>query len=118
MTRRIIIADTPIGMVRLIYGSWLMRAMHFFPWWRSFVGLTINRTIRFGPSISHPASAPLLRHEYAHVGQWVIYGRLGFTVRYLWQCLRYGYEHAPLEQEARYAEWSAQNPFTYRAVSE
>lgn len=82
--------------VRWIYDSPLMRVVP-----RRFVALTWRRTVHVrGPHL--PAS--LMRHELVHVAQFARYGTLGFLVRYLSQCVRYGYRHAPLEREARSAE--------------
>lgn len=40
------------------------------------------------------------RHERIHVAQIEHMGRLRFAAVYLWQLLRHGYKHAPLELEA------------------
>jgi hypothetical protein len=85
-----------VGSVRIVYASWVMR---FVP--ERFVGITLNRTIHLR---GKHLPVWLLRHEVQHVRQWHRYGRVGFLVRYLWQCARYGYTNAPLEIEARAAE--------------
>lgn len=47
------------------------------------------------------------RHELAHVEQARRMGRWTWLVTILWEYVRYGYEHAPLEVEAREAERAA-----------
>lgn len=83
--------------VRVVYGSPVMR---FVP--QRFIAMTLRNTIH----VRHPYYLPphILRHELVHVNQWAWYGVVGFLVRYLWQCARYGYRSAPLEIEARAAE--------------
>lgn len=47
------------------------------------------------------AALPTLLHESWHVLQFRMYGKVGFTVRFFFWCLRYGYWNNPLEVEAR-----------------
>lgn len=85
-----------VTAVRVIYQSPLMWLVP-----RRFVALTWRRTIHVRGANLSPW---LMRHERKHVEQFQRYGTLGFLVRYLWQCARYGYRNAPLEREARLAE--------------
>lgn len=83
--------------VRVIQSSSLMRLTP-----RRFVAMTLGHTIHVRSE--SPLSASTMRHELVHVRQFERYGFVGFLVRYLWQCARYGYRNAPLEVEARAAE--------------
>ena len=49
-------------------------------------------------------SQRLIRHEQAHWRQWLRMGTVRYYATYLWQIVRYGYENAPMEVEARAAE--------------
>lgn len=91
-----------LDAVRVIYQSPLMWLVP-----RRFVAMTLRRTIH----VRGPHLRPwLMRHELKHVEQFARYGTLGFLVRYLFQCARYGYRNAPLELEARLAEWDYPDP--------
>jgi predicted Na+-dependent transporter len=46
-------------------------------------------------------SRTVIKHELVHWWQFKELGFLGFYFRYAWQMLRYGYDKAPLEKEAR-----------------
>ena len=46
----------------------------------------------------------LVAHERQHWRQWIRMGAVMFYATYLWQIVRYGYENAPMEVEARAAE--------------
>lgn len=46
-------------------------------------------------------SRTVIKHELIHWRQFRELGFLGFYFRYTWQMLRYGYDKAPLEKEAR-----------------
>ena len=48
-----------------------------------------------------PPLAGLMAHESIHLEQIDRYGPWGFTVRYLWNLIRHGYEAHPMEIEAR-----------------
>ena len=54
------------------------------------------------PAAMH--SQRLIRHEQAHWRQWLRMGTVRYYATYLWQIVRYGYENAPMEVEARAAE--------------
>ena len=54
------------------------------------------------PAAMH--SQRLIRHEQAHWRQWQRMGTVRYYATYLWQIVRYGYENAPMEVEARAAE--------------
>jgi hypothetical protein len=45
-----------------------------------------------------------LRHEVAHVKQWLREGYFLFPLKYLWYSLKHGYYHNPFEIEARAME--------------
>lgn len=63
--------------------------------------VTLGRTI-----LLHPSAAPaewLLRHELAHVEQWLRHP-FTFPFRYTAAHIRYGYRDNPFEREARAAE--------------
>lgn len=83
--------------MRWIYRSPLMRLLP-----TRFVAMTWRRTVHVRGSTLPPWT---VRHELMHVAQFARYGTIGFLVRYLYQCARYGYRNAPLEREARQAEW-------------
>jgi hypothetical protein len=51
--------------------------------------------------LSWPPSPGLIAHETVHLDQIDRYGPIGFTLRYLWQLARFGYERHPMELEAR-----------------
>lgn len=48
--------------------------------------------------------AQLRAHEQAHIDQIDRLGPVWFSTLYLWQLAWFGYEHMPLEIEARWAE--------------
>ena len=54
------------------------------------------------PAAMH--SQRLIRHEQAHWRQWLRMGTVRYYATYLWQIVRYGYENARMEVEARAAE--------------
>ena len=54
------------------------------------------------PAAMH--SQRLIRHEQAHWRQWLRMGTVRYYATYLWQVVRYGYQNAPMELEARNAE--------------
>jgi hypothetical protein len=49
----------------------------------------------------HAGDLGLLAHEAVHLDQIARLGPVRFTLVYLWQLIRYGYERHPLEVEAR-----------------
>ena len=49
----------------------------------------------------------LIKHEKKHVEQWWRYIIILFPVLYLYEVLRYGYDYAPLEIEAKLAEYKS-----------
>lgn len=53
---------------------------------------------------SVPPSARTRRHERTHADQIARYGALGFTVRYFYYLIRYGYSSNPFELSAYEAE--------------
>lgn len=63
--------------------------------------VTIGRTIIVHPNVH--VTAPLVRHELAHVKQWEE-DRWLFPLRYAINHLRYGYHDNPYEIDARAAE--------------
>ena len=82
----------------IIYRSrilrWTYRLLHI-------DGITIGRTVRIRYAKDEPEAFGVLAHECVHVQQYARYGFVGFSLRYLWYSLRYGYERNPLEVEAR-----------------
>ena len=52
----------------------------------------------------------LVKHELCHVQQYKEHGFIGFLIKYLWGCMRYGYYNCPFEKEARAAEDQSNNP--------
>ena len=80
---------------------------------RGLIGWVLRRTGFHGVALApwgiyiRPAamhSQRLIRHEQAHWRQWLRMGTVMFYATYLWQIVRYGYENAPMEVEARAAE--------------
>lgn len=65
--------------------------------------VTLGRTIVVHPNVE--ITAPLVRHELAHVRQWEE-NRWTFPVRYVVNHFRFGYYQNPFEVEAREAERS------------
>lgn len=49
-------------------------------------------------------SISLMNHEIKHIEQMDRYGTIWFCLLYGYQIIRYGYDKAPLEEEARAAE--------------
>lgn len=45
-----------------------------------------------------------LAHELTHIQQFARYGKLRFTLMYLWQSIRHGYHNNKFEREARDSE--------------
>ncbi|MGH7501214.1 MAG: hypothetical protein ACREL7_05585 [Longimicrobiales bacterium] len=66
-------------------------------------GVALGRTILVHPNV--PLTDRLLRHELAHVRQWMRHG-LRFPILYLWYHFKHGYRGNPFEIEARRAERS------------
>ena len=80
---------------------------------RGLIGWVLRRTGFHGVALAPwgiyilPAamhSQRLIRHEQAHWRQWQRMGTVRYYATYLWQIVRYGYENAPMEVEARAAE--------------
>lgn len=80
---------------------------------RGLIGWVLRRTGFHGVALAPwgiyilPAamhSQRLIRHEQAHWRQWLRMGTVRYYATYLWQIVRYGYENAPMEVEARAAE--------------
>ena len=80
---------------------------------RGLIGWVLRRTGFHGVALAPwgiyilPAamhSQRLTRHEQAHWRQWQRMGTVKYYATYLWQIVRYGYENAPMEVEARAAE--------------
>ena len=80
---------------------------------RGLIGWVLRRTGFHGVALAPwgiyilPAamhSQRLIRHEQAHWRQWLRMGTVRYYATYLWQIVRYGYENAPMEIEARAAE--------------
>ena len=80
---------------------------------RNLIGWVLRRTGFHGVALAPwgiyilPAamhSQRLIRHEQAHWRQWQRMGTVRYYATYLWQIVRYGYENAPMEIEARAAE--------------
>ena len=80
---------------------------------RGLIGWVLKRTGFHGVALAPwgiyilPAamhSQRLIRHEQAHWRQWQRMGTVRYYATYLWQIVRYGYENAPMEVEARAAE--------------
>ena len=80
---------------------------------RGLIGWVLRRTgfhgvalapwgIYIRPAAKH--SQRLIRHEQAHWRQWLRMGTVRYYATYLWQIVRYKYENAPMEVEARNAE--------------
>ncbi len=49
-------------------------------------------------------NVPWLRHEVAHIKQFMQHGYLPFIIKYLWESLKHGYSNNKFELEARAAE--------------
>lgn len=94
-----------MNRVRIKHPSRLLHWLHRLGFSRDFVGLTLGSTIHVAASVEKPIPTRLLRHEMIHVEQWRRLGRLGFPLVWGWQCLRHGYDKAPLEVEAREGSW-------------
>jgi hypothetical protein len=79
-----------------------------FMWSRGWAGFTMP--VPYMPIVFYwclPGHIPHPRtiiHEREHVAQIAQYGWFGFTWRYLWQLVRYGYRNNPFEVSARAAE--------------
>ena len=80
---------------------------------RGLIGWVLRRTGFHGVALAPwgiyilPAamhSQRLTRHEQQHWRQWQRMGAVRYYATYLWQIVRYGYENAPMEVEARAAE--------------
>ena len=80
---------------------------------RGLIGWVLRRTGFHGVALAPwgiyilPAamhSQRLTRHEQQHWRQWQRMGTVRYYATYLWQIVRYGYENAPMEVEARAAE--------------
>lgn len=70
-------------------------------------GLTMPwRTIYMRPDCFHDTR--LRAHELAHIGQIERLGPVWFSVVYIYQLCRYGYDDMPLEREARIEELVSQ----------
>lgn len=52
---------------------------------------------------------PLIIHELVHIAQIKRLGPIKFSLRYLYEMVRYGYDNSPLEIEARSAQLRAYN---------
>ncbi len=65
------------------------------------LGLTNNYTIYFSSSIDEYDDLHILLHELRHVQQYQDWGYVVFVAKYDYQIVRYGYENAPIEIEAR-----------------
>lgn len=72
----------------------------------SNVAIVIGRTIHLHNATRNELleNEAWLRHEVAHVMQWLQHNYVRFTILYLWYSIRYGYKNNPLEQSARMAE--------------
>lgn len=71
----------------------------FRPLTRDTVGITFGSAILIRRG--HERDRALLIHELAHAAQYERFGGTrGFLAAYLEECLRVGYPHGPLEQEA------------------
>lgn len=68
---------------------------------RSFA-ITIGQTCYYGCA-ENEVDAKWRRHEDQHKLQFKKYGIIGYSIRYCYQLLRYGYWNAPFEIEARAA---------------
>ena len=80
---------------------------------RGLIGWVLRRTGFHGVALAPwgiyilPAamhSQRLTRHEQQHWRQWQRMGAVRYYATYLWQIVRYGYQNAPMEVEARNAE--------------
>ena len=93
--------DLPAGVV-IVRGSWVPVLGGLLSGLRgSAAATTLGDTIVVHPSA--PLTERLLRHELEHVRQWRRQP-LAFPFLYVWNHVRYGYEHNPFEREARAAE--------------
>jgi hypothetical protein len=94
-------ADLPEGVV-VVRGRWVPALGGLLSGMRaSAAATTLGNTIVVHPSVQ--LTDRLLRHELEHVRQW---RRQPFTfpLQYVWNHVRFGYEHNPFEVEARLAE--------------
>jgi hypothetical protein len=91
--------------IRVVERSWLAR-LAALKMKAPAVALVLGKTIYLhGMSRHDLVSNPrMLRHELKHVEQYQRLGTARFVVLYLWNWLRVGYYHNPLEIEARQAE--------------
>ena len=63
--------------------------------------LTWGNTIRISCNEKHFFADSLwTRHEFNHVAQWKKYGKVGFTLKYLFYAITRGYKRNPIEIEA------------------
>lgn len=74
-------------------------------WDSPHCAITIGQITYYADSKEYIDALPeARRHEEKHKEQWKKYGYIGFSIRWIYQLLKYGYENAPLEIEAREAE--------------
>ena len=77
--------------------KWARAKFHTLP---EPAGMTLGHGILLDPA--YEDCAEIIRHELVHVRQHELWrGHLGFLWRYLYECMAYGYDEAPMELEAR-----------------
>jgi hypothetical protein len=72
----------------------------------SNVAIVIGRTIHLHNATRNELleNEAWLRHEIAHVKQWLEHNYVLFPILYVWNSIRFGYKNNPFEQSARIAE--------------